>query len=136
MRIMGLDLGTRNIGVAVSDEMCFFAHPRDTIKRISDDKAIDLIEDMARGSEVKTIVIGLPVNMDGTEGERALASRRFAEKIERRGAFTVVLWDERLSTKEAEDILIKASVRRNKRRKVIDKMAAQVILQNYLDSIR
>lgn len=136
MRIMGLDLGTRNIGVAVSDEMCLFSHPRETIQRISDDKAIDRIADMARGSGVETIVIGLPVNMDGTEGERAIASRRFAEKIERRGGFTVVLWDERLSTKEAEDILIKASVRRNKRRKVIDKMAAQVILQNYLDSIK
>ena len=112
---MGLDLGTINIGIAVSDELCLLAHPRDTIKRISDDKAIDRIEEMARSSGVATIVVGLPVNMDGTEGERALASRRFAEKIERRGGFTVVLWDERLSTKEAEDVLIRASVRRNKR---------------------
>ena len=134
MRIMGLDLGTKRIGVALSDEMCILAQGRDAIARISDDKAIDRIKEIVDEFGVGHIVVGLPVNMNGTEGERALDSRRFGEKLKESTGLSVAFWDERFSTKEVEDMLIKASVRRDKRKKVIDKMAAQVILQSYLDS--
>jgi putative holliday junction resolvase len=134
MRIMGLDLGTKRIGVALSDEMCILGQARDTIARISDEKAIDRIEEMILEFKVGQVVVGLPVNMDGTEGERAVDSRRFGEKIKRRTGLSVIFWDERLSTKEVEDVLIRASVRRDKRKELLDKLAAQVILQSYLDS--
>jgi len=136
MRIMGLDVGTKNIGLAVSDETCTIAQGKETVRRESDSQAVGKIRSIAGEYGVERIVVGLPVHMNGTVGERALDSRRFAELLERETGIPVILWDERLSTKEAEDIMIKADVSRKKRRKVIDKLAAQVILQNYLDSER
>lgn len=134
MRIMGLDLGTKNIGVAVSDETGTIAQGRTVIKRTSDSGAISEIKDIAEEYGVSEIVIGLPINMNGTKGERALDSIRFAELLKKGTGMPVITWDERLSTKEAEDVMITADISRRKRKKAVDKLAAQIILQSYLDS--
>jgi putative pre-16S rRNA nuclease len=134
MRIMGLDIGTKNIGLAVSDEMMLIAQGRGRVQRTSDHKAVREIKAIVEDEDVKKIIVGLPINMDGSEGERARDSRKFAERIRKEAGVMVELWDERLSTKEAEDIMIAADVSRAKRKKVIDTLAAQIILQGYLDS--
>ncbi len=134
MRVMGLDIGTRRIGVAVSDEIGIIATGREVIPRKSNEFALGRIKEMLEEYNVLKIVVGLPVNMDATEGERADDSRRFAALLEENTGLSVELWDERLSTKEAEDMMIKADTSRAKRKKVIDKIAAQIILQGYLDS--
>jgi putative Holliday junction resolvase len=135
MRIMGLDLGTRNIGVAVSDETGTIAQGRGTIIRKDDKSAIDRITEMIGEFDVKEIVVGLPVNMDGTLGERAEDSKVFAQELGRRTGLPVKLWDERLSTREAENIMLEADLPRKKRKKAVDRLAAQIILQGYLDSV-
>ena len=132
---MGLDIGTKNIGVALSDETGMIAQGKEVIRRSSDMDAINRISDIAGEFDVKKIVVGLPIHMNATVGERAQDSMKFAEKLKANTGLPVELWDERLSTKEAEDILIEASVSRKKRKQVIDKLAAQVILQGYLDSL-
>ena len=134
MRIMGLDLGTKYIGVALSDESGTIAQGRETIIRDTDRDAVRQILDIAEKFSVLEIVIGLPVNMNGTEGERAADSRDFAEKIKKNSSFPVKFWDERLSTVEAENVMLEADISRKKRKKHIDKLAAQIILQSYLDS--
>jgi putative Holliday junction resolvase len=134
MRIMGLDLGTKNIGVAVSDESGTLAQGREVVRRTTDKEAIERIEEILKDFSVEEIVVGLPINMDGTMGERAADSERFAEMLKERTHLPVKLWDERLSTKEAESVMLEADVTRSKRKKVIDKLAAQIILQSYLDS--
>ena len=134
MRILGLDIGTKNIGVALSDESATIAQGRGVIIRKSDASAIAGICDIVREFKVDEIIIGLPINMDGTKGPRALDSEKFSEKLKKIVEIDVKLWDERLSTKEVEDMLISASVRRSKRKGVVDKLAAQIILQGYLDS--
>jgi putative Holliday junction resolvase len=134
MRIMGLDLGTKNIGVAVSDESGTLAQGREVVRRTTDKEAIEKIKKIIEDLNVKEIVVGVPINMNGTKGERAADSERFAEMLEDRTHLPVRLWDERLSTKEAESVMLEADVTRSKRKKVIDKLAAQIILQSYLDS--
>ncbi|MDP8298408.1 MAG: Holliday junction resolvase RuvX [Candidatus Tantalella remota] len=134
MRVMGLDIGTKRIGVAVSDETGTIATGREVVQRKSTEFAVGRIREIVEEYNVQKIVVGLPVNMDGTEGERADDSRRFAGRLEEETDLAVELWDERLSTKEAEDIMIKADTSRAKRKMVIDKIAAQIILQGYLDS--
>jgi len=129
-----LDVGTKNIGLAVSDETGTIAQGRECVSRVSDGQAVERIRSIAGEYGVERIVVGFPVHMDGTVGERARDSRKFAELLEKETGIHVILWDERLSTKEAEDVMIKADVSRKKRKKAIDKLAAQVILQNYLDS--
>ncbi|MEA3489570.1 MAG: Holliday junction resolvase RuvX [Candidatus Omnitrophota bacterium] len=134
MRIMGLDIGTKNIGVAVSDETGTIAQGREVVRRTSEDSAITRIERIVEEYGVAEIVLGLPINMNGTVGERAEDSMKFAKKLEKRTGLPVKLWDERLSTREMENIMIKASVRRSRRKEVVDKLAAQIILQSYLES--
>ena len=134
MRVMGLDIGTKRIGVAVSDETGTIATGREVVQRKSTEFAVGRIREIVEEYNVQKIVVGLPVNMDGTEGERADDSRRFAGRLEEETDLAVELWDERLSTKEAEDIMRKADTSRAKRKMVIDKIAAQIILQGYLDS--
>ncbi|MFH1305846.1 MAG: Holliday junction resolvase RuvX [Candidatus Omnitrophota bacterium] len=136
MRIMGLDIGTKNIGVAVSDETCLLAQAREVIKRTSDEAAIKNVERLADEYNVGVVVVGLAINMNGTHGPRAEDSIKFSEKLKKALPITVKLWDERLSTKEAESVLLAGDVSRKKRKKVIDKLAAQIILQGYLDSER
>jgi len=132
---MGLDIGTKYIGVAISDESCMLAQGRETIVRNTDESVLDRLKFFVVEENIKEIVVGLPLNMNGTEGPRAKDSIDFSEMLKSHFDVSVKLWDERLSTKECEDILILASVRRNKRKRVIDKIAAQIILQGYLDSL-
>ena len=131
---MGLDVGTKRIGVAVSDQTGKLAQGRGVVSRTSDKDAIEEIGKIIGEYEVKEIVVGLPLNMDGTKGERALDSEKFSDALKKETGLPVKLWDERLSTKEVEDVLIAADVSRGKRKKVVDKLAAQIILQGYLDS--
>lgn len=135
MRSMALDLGTKTIGVAVSDLTGLIAGGVETIRRTSPARDDARLVELVHTYEVETVVVGYPKNMNGTVGERAHGCEEFAEHL--RALFpclTVVLWDERLSTVAAEKVLVDADLRRKKRRKVIDMMAAVVILQNYLDS--
>ncbi|MDQ0161247.1 Holliday junction resolvase RuvX [Aeribacillus alveayuensis] len=136
MRVMGLDLGTKTLGVAVSDELGWTAQGLETIK-IDEEKGefgFSRLSELLYEYDVQKIVVGMPKNMNGTIGPRGEASKKFAERLRDQFNLPVVLWDERLSTMTAERLLIEADVSRKKRRKVIDKMAAVVILQNYLDS--
>jgi putative Holliday junction resolvase len=136
MRILGLDLGTKTLGVAVSDELGWTAQGLETIA-IDEERGeygLERLREIIGDYEVDTIVVGFPKNMNGTVGPRAEASQRFAKLLEREFSLPVVLWDERLSTMAAERMLIAADLSRKKRKQVIDKMAAVVILQSYLDS--
>lgn len=137
MRIMGLDYGSRTVGVAVSDDMLITAQPLMTIKRKSADKlrqTLSRIEDIIVEYDVNRIVLGYPKLLDNTVGERAGYTEEFAEQIRRRTGLPVILWDERLSTVEADRILEQGEVRKEDRKQYVDKLAAAVILQNYLDS--
>jgi len=134
MRIMGLDVGTKRIGVAVSDETGTLAGGRCVVLRKNDRAALEEIGKTIEDLSICEVVVGMPVNMDGTRGPAARKAEGFGEKLSAALGVKVVYWDERLSTKEAEDILIAASVRRDKRKGLLDKMAAEIILQNYLDA--
>ncbi len=135
MRTMSLDLGSRTIGVAVSDLTGLIASGVETVRRTSPERDFARLGELIAQWDVEEIVLGYPKNMNGTIGERAKLTEVFAEELRNRfTGVTVVLWDERLSTVAAERVLIDADLQRKKRRKVIDMMAAVVILQNYLDS--
>lgn len=132
LRIMGLDFGSRTIGVAVSDPLLWTAQGLKTIKR-SPAELAELAE-IIQNYEVTEIVLGYPKNMNGTIGERAEATLKFGKKLQRKFPLPIIYWDERLSTVGAEHSLLEADLSRKKRKKVIDKMAAVFILQGYLDS--
>ena len=135
MRTMSLDLGSRTIGVAVSDLTGLIASGVETVRRTSPERDFARLGELIAQWDVEEIGRGYPKNMNGTIGERAKLTEVFAEELRNRfTGVTVVLWDERLSTVAAERVLIDADLQRKKRRKVIDMMAAVVILQNYLDS--
>lgn len=135
MRSMSLDVGTRTIGIAVSDLMGMIAGGVETIKRTTPERDFERIGQLIKEHDVDTLVVGYPKNMNGTIGERAQSCEAMAEELRQRfDGIKVVLWDERLSTVAAEKVLVDADLRRKKRKKVIDMMAAVVILQNYLDS--
>ncbi|WP_449240695.1 Holliday junction resolvase RuvX [Desulfoscipio gibsoniae] len=135
MRIMGIDFGDRRIGIAVSDLLGWTAQGVETIvRRAGLEKDLDKIKALAQKYEVEKIVVGLPRNMDGTTGAQGEKALMFADKVHRHLGLPVETWDERLSTVAAERLLINADVSRAKRRKVIDKMAASIILQGYLDA--
>ncbi|MDZ5607643.1 Holliday junction resolvase RuvX [Bacillus pseudomycoides] len=136
MRILGLDVGTKTVGVAISDEMGWTAQGIETIK-INEEREIfgfDRVSELVKQYNVDKIVVGLPKNMNGTIGPRGEACQQYAESLRELLQLEVILWDERLSTMAAERLLISADVSRKKRKQVIDKMAAVVILQGYLDS--
>ena len=135
MRAMSLDVGTKTIGIATSDLMWMIANGVETIRRTGVERDFARIGELIKEHEVSTLVVGYPKNMNGSIGERAQICEAFAEELRNRfPACKVVLWDERLSTVAAEKVLVDADMRRNKRKKIIDMMAAVVILQNYLDS--
>ena len=135
MRTMALDLGTKPIGVAVSDATGLIARGVETIRRQGTQRDFARLTEIITQEEVSTIVLGYPKNMNGSIGERAKASEEFREVLLTHfPTIEVKLWDERLSTVAAEKVLISADMQRKKRRKIIDMMAAVVILQNYLDS--
>jgi putative holliday junction resolvase len=134
MRTLGLDVGTKTIGVAVSDALGLTAQTVTTVRRtrLKDDLAA--LAQLVREHEVQGFVVGLPLNMDGSEGPRAEATRRFVEALTQALGLPVELWDERLSTVAAQRTLLEADLSRAKRREVIDQMAAQFILQGWLDA--
>ena len=139
MRILGLDFGSRTVGVAVSDGLLLTAQGVETIERKDENKlrkTAARIEELVKEYEITTIVMGLPKNMNNTEGERVEKTKAFGEMLERRTGLPVVYWDERLTTVAAEQVLMEAGVRRENRKAVIDKIAACFILQGYLDHIR
>lgn len=133
---MGLDVGSKTVGIAISDELGWTAQGLKTLK-IDEEKnkfGFDEIGQLIKEYGINQVVIGLPKNMNGTIGPRGEASKRYAEEIENQFSVSTILWDERLTTMAAERVLLEADVSRKKRKKVIDKMAAVMILQGYLDS--
>jgi len=133
MRILGLDIGTVRIGVALSDEMGWTAQPLDVLRHKSLQADVESIAAIASEREADEIVVGHPRNMDGSVGPMAALAEQYAEALKARCGLPVTLWDERLSSAAAERALIEADVRRSKRKQVIDKVAAAYVLQGYLD---
>lgn len=137
MRILGLDFGSKTTGVAVSDPMGWTAQGLEIIRRQEEEHlkaTLKRIEEICKEYKVEKIVLGLPKNMNNTLGERGEKTLLFKEKLEARLHLPVEMWDERLSTVAAESVLLEADVSRAKRKNVIDKLAATIILQNYLDA--
>jgi putative holliday junction resolvase len=134
MRIMAFDVGDKTIGVAVSDLMGWTAQGVEVIRRSSWQNDLDRINQLVQTYEVEEFVVGLPLNMNGTEGPRAELSRRFGEKLQSISALPIHFWDERLTTVAAERVLLEADMSRQKRKQKIDQVAATFILQNFLDA--
>ena len=138
-KILGLDVGSKTVGIAISDLMGWTAQGLDTLRinEEQDDLGIDQLVKIIKDNQVGTVVIGLPKNMNNSKGFRGEASIKYKEKLQESiPSIDIVMWDERLSTMAAERSLLEADVSRQKRKKVIDKMAAVFILQGYLDSIQ
>ncbi|MGX8714601.1 MAG: Holliday junction resolvase RuvX [Lachnospiraceae bacterium] len=138
-RLLGLDYGTRTVGVAVSDGLGLTAQALETITRTHENKlrkTLQRIEELIAEYEVTEIVLGYPLNMDDSEGPRAAAAKEFKKMLERRTRLPVVLEDERLTTVAAEEILIEAGVPRENRKAVIDKIAASLILESYMERMK
>ena len=133
---MSLDVGSRTIGIACSDALLMTAQGIETIRRTSLEKDFNRLQELIAEYEVHEFVVGMPKNMNGTKGERAEKTEEFVEKMKEVIDLPVSYWDERLSTVMAERQLIAADVSRKKRKSVIDKMAAVVILQGYLDRLQ
>jgi len=129
-----LDFGSKVIGVAISDELTITAQPLTSIRRISLEKDLSSILEIVAGYQVEEVVVGLPINMNGTKGESARKAEAFIEKLQGRLSSKIIPWDERMTTMAAERVLLEGDVSRRKRRKVIDRVAAALILQGYLDS--
>lgn len=136
MRIMGLDFGSRTVGVAISDELLITAQGIEIIRRKEENKlrqTLARIEELIVEYNVTEIVLGYPKNMNDTLGERVHLTEEFKEKLERRTGLPVSLWDERLTTVAADRIMMEAGVRRENRKDYVDQIAATLILQGYLD---
>ena len=136
MRIMGLDFGSKTVGVAISDPLLITAQGIEIIRRKDENKlrrTLARIEELIVEYEVGEIVLGFPKNMNDTIGERAELSLEFQDKLERRTGLPVVMWDERLTTVAADKTMMEAGVRRENRKEYVDKIAAVLILQGYLD---
>lgn len=139
MRILGLDYGTKTVGVAVSDPLLITAQGVEIIRRDSENKirkTYARIEELCRQYEVEKIVLGNPKNMNGTDGDRVEKTLKFKEDLERRTGLPVIMWDERLTTVTADNIMMESGIRRENRKEYVDEIAAMIILQNYLESIR
>ena len=139
MRILGLDYGSKTVGVAVCDPLGITAQGIETITREDENKlrkTFRRIEELAEQYQVEKIVLGYPKNMNNSAGERAEKTEEFMAALERRTGLPVVLWDERLTTVAANRVLMESGVRRENRKDVIDKIAAVLILQGYLDSLQ
>ena len=137
MRVMGLDFGSKTVGVSVSDPLGVTAQGVEIIRRTSENKlrqTLARIEELAKEYGVETFVLGFPKNMNNTIGDRAEMSLDFKDTLERRTGIPVVMWDERLTTVEANRTLMESGVRRENRKEYVDKLAAVYILQGYLDS--
>lgn len=136
MRIMGLDFGSKTVGVAISDALLITAQGIEIIRRKEENKlrqTLARIEELIVEYEVEEIVLGMPKNMNATEGERVALTMEFKEKLERRTGLPVHMWDERLTTVAADKAMMEAGVRRENRKDYVDMIAATLILQGYLD---
>jgi putative Holliday junction resolvase len=136
MRVLGLDYGEKRIGVAVSDELGLTAQGLETVHRKNMAHDVESIGSIARNLNVEKIVLGYPLRLNGEEGIQCAKVKRFARQLETALSLPIVFQDETLTTKEAESILAEANVRKEKRKLLVDKIAASIILQAYLDSIR
>jgi len=134
MRSMGLDVGDVRIGIALSDQTGLIAQGHATLERSSWDRDLAYLAEVVETHEVERFVVGNPLNLDGSAGRQAERARDFASRLKEATGLPVVLWDERFTSLSAEKTLIAAGVRRKKRRKAIDRMAAAILLQSYLDS--
>jgi putative holliday junction resolvase len=134
-RILAIDYGTKRIGVALSDELGWTAQPLETLNRRTLDRDIAHIASLVGTHEVGQVLLGFPIQMDGRAGPAIQAMREFQTRLEQGVPVPVVLWDERLTTKAAEDFLIAADVSRKKRKGVVDRIAASILLQSYLASL-
>jgi putative Holliday junction resolvase len=136
-RLLGLDLGTKTIGVAISDAMRYSATPLETIARQKFTTDASRIVELIAANDAKGIVLGLPLNMDGSEGPRAQSTRAFARNLAQKVEIPIAFWDERLSTSAVERMMIdEANLRRDRRAEIVDKLAASYILQGALDRLR
>ena len=136
MRLMGLDVGDKRIGIALSDEGAIIASPRETLLRKSNAKDITHLLELADREEVSEILVGMPLSLNGSSGPQAQKVARFVEALRARTPITVTCWDERFTTVDAEQALIEGEVSREKRRGLVDRVAAALILQSYLDARR
>ena len=135
MRILGLDYGSRRIGVAICDELGMTAQGVTTISRRNREADLGAIDDLVRRHAVERIVIGYPLRLDGSEGIQCEKINRFIRRLEARVSLPVTRWDETLSTSEAAELLRRGGVPREKRRGMVDRIAASIILQGYLDAL-
>ncbi|MGI5841888.1 MAG: Holliday junction resolvase RuvX [Christensenellales bacterium] len=133
---MGIDFGKVRIGIALTDPLGIIASPFETYQRVSFSDDINYLAKLIKLQNVDTVIFGLPLQMDGQEGDMAKATREFAGELEKVASVKIVFEDERLSSVTAEEILIEAGVKREKRKLLIDKIAAQVILQQYIERRR
>ena len=135
-KILGLDLGTKTIGVAISDGMRYSASPLETIKRTKFTQDAERIIQLVAENSAVALILGLPLNMDGTEGPRVQSTRAFARNLAQKLDLPIAFWDERLSTSAVTRMMIEADLRRDRRAEVVDKLAASYILQGALDRLR
>jgi len=135
-KLLGLDLGTKTIGVAVSDGMRYSATPLETIQRTKFTTDAARLLELIGENQAVALVLGLPLNMDGSEGPRVQSTRAFARNLGQKTPLPILFWDERLSTSAVTRMLIEADTRRDKRAEVVDKLAASYILQGFLDRLR
>ncbi len=136
MRILSLDVGEKKIGIAISDALGITAQPLQTIRRDGQNSYLRLLQAVIAEKNVTKVIVGLPLNMNGTEGRVARGIYEFVDRLRENVSVPVQLWDERLTTMEAERILLQADVSRKRRKKADDAIAAQLILQSYLNSHR
>ena len=134
-RVLAIDYGTKRIGVALSDELGWTAQPLETLHRRTLDRDIAHIASLVGMYEVRQVLLGFPLQLDGREGPAIEAMREFQSRLEQGVTVPVILWDERLTTKAAEDLLIAADVSRKKRKGAVDRIAASILLQSYLASL-
>jgi putative holliday junction resolvase len=135
-RLLGIDLGTKTIGLATSDLTLQIATPRHTIARTKFQADAKVMLDFAAAENIGLLVMGLPLNMDGTEGPRCQSTRAFVRNLQKLTTLPLIYWDERLSTAAVTRVMLEADVRRSKRAENVDKLAAAYILQSFLDAVR
>lgn len=136
MKILALDVGNKRIGTAYSDELGMFAHPLKTVHRKGIKRDIEAIAEIVRDQNISLVLVGLPKNMDDSVGFQGEKTVKFGEILKVELGVEVVYWDERLSTQAAKEIMLKNGIKQENRKNIIDTVAAVVILENYLDSIR
>lgn len=135
-KLLGLDLGTKTIGVAISDALRYSATPLETIARSKFTADAARLLELIDANQAVALVLGLPLNMDGSEGPRVQSTRAFARNLSQKTPLPIIFWDERLSTSAVTRMLIEADTRRDRRAEVVDKLAASYILQGLLDRLR